>query len=580
MRGARRTSAGLAVVAAAVLAPTAGAAQWTLRAPSGPLRVQVRTDARGLATLTARRDGRIVLTAAAGRLPGRVRAHRTGVDQRFSTPAGKRRAHHLRARRLLLRAGGRRLEVLAAPDGLALRLRGAGSPEPTTFRAPAGTRAWLQHYTGGYEEPYAARRLATVRRGRFGFPTLLRAPGRPAVLLTESGLHTGDGAAHLEARRGRRLQVAPPTHTRSADPTPWRVAVIGPLATVVESDLPLALGTASKLRDTSWIRPGRAAWSWWADSASTSDPARLRAYVDLAARLGWEYALVDARFRRDQLPGLVAYARERGVRLLLWFDAQDLATAAQRARVLDDVAGLGFAGIKVDYLLSDRPARIGLYGAIARAAAQRRLVVGFHGATVPRGLQRTWPNVLTVEAVRGAEHARGDEPALSPAQSVDLVFTRNVVGSMDYTPVAFSARHRRTSDAHELAEAVAYESGIQHYADTPESYAAHPLAEDVLRAVPAAWDQTRLVAGTPGRDAALARRAGQTWWLGALSAGAPRTLALPLRFLPAGRTYTATLTQDGPDGLRTTTQTVTRTTVLREPVVRDGGLVVRLDPAA
>ena len=275
------------------------------------------------------------------------------------------------------------------------------------------------------------------------------------------------------------------------------------------------------------------------------------------------------------MPELVAYGAARGVRVLLWADWADLATTTARAQVLDRMAAWGVAGVKLDYLESDRPSRIGFMAGVARAAAHRRLLVSFHGVTVPRGLERTWPNVLTYEGVLGAEHAKPGTP-IDPAHDVDLVFTRNAIGPMDYTPAALSARGQTSTMAHRLAQAIAFESGLQSYADTPASYEAHPAALALLAAAPAAWDDTRLLAGEPGRFATVARRAGDAWFVGGLSATAARTEAVPLGFLGAGA-YTATvITDDGAGGLATSTREVTAGDVLEVPVAADGGFTVEL----
>ncbi len=395
------------------------------------------------------------------------------MTQTFTTPAGKRRRHTLHAR--VLRIG--HVELLAADDGIAVR--GA-----TTWIA-RGT-AWLQRYSSVYENPYRRTVLRRADRRRYGFPALL-STGRDWALLTESGIPYGARAGHLRAGPGR-LSVR-------GSRRGWHVAVIGSLKTIVGSDLPLALGRPSQVKDPSWIHPGRAAWSWWSDSASTRSLARQQQFVDFAAAEHFEYATVDAGWDAAWVPDLAAYAAARNVRLILWTDWHALADPAQRAATLDQWAGWGIAGIKVDYLQSDAGARMAAMEDIARAAARRHLVVDFHGCTVPRGLQRTWPNVLALEAVRGAEYDRDGTPS-DPANNVDLAFTRNAVGSMDYTPVTFSARNRITTDGHELAMSVVYESGLQHYADTPESYEHHPVAASVLQDVPAAWDDTRLVAGS------------------------------------------------------------------------------------
>ena len=281
----------------------------------------------------------------------------------------------------------------------------------------------------------------------------------------------------------------------------------------------------------SWIRPGRVAWSWWSDSTSPRDPDRQRYFVDAAAERGWEYSLVDEGWDAAWLPELVRYAADRGVRILLWTHWRDLREPGRRARLLDRWAGWGIAGVKVDFLQSDRRRRLAAYDAIARAAARRRLLVDFHGSTLPRGIQRTWPNVMTLEAVLGAEH--GKAATIPAAHDVDLVFTRNAVGSMDYTPVTFSAPLRTSTAAHQLALAVAFESGLQHLADTPESYAARPAADAVLRALPVAWDDTRLLDGAPGSHATLARRAGAEWWVASLQAGAATSTLRCMRISPA-----------------------------------------------
>jgi alpha-glucosidase len=543
---------GIAVVVA-VLAIAAPAHAWTVRSPNRAIAATLTVTGR-TATLTARHHGRTVLTADLGRLHG-TRAHRARVRQTFTTPAGKRHRHVLDAR--TLKVGG--VEVLAADDGVAFRRQSRA-----VWTAAKGTRAWLQPYSSVYENRYTPTRLRAAQSRRYGFPALLKTR-RDWALLTESGLPYGTSAGHLRARNGR-LAVEP--HTAA-----WRVALIGRLGTIVGSDLPLALGRPSKIADTSWIEPGRAAWSWWSDPASTRSLARQEQYVDFAAAERFEYATVDAGWDAAWVPDLAAYAAARGVRLILWTDWHGLADPQQRAATLDRWAGWGIAGIKVDYLQSDSGRRLAVMEDIARAAAARHLVVDFHGCTIPHGLQRTWPNVLALEAVRGAEYQRSGRPS-SPRNNVNLAFTRNVVGSMDYTPVTFSAPNRVTTPGHELAMSVVYESGLQHYADSPESYRRYPTATSLLAGVPAAWDDTRLVAGRPDRFVTLARRTGNRWYVGALTAGPPRTLTIPLRFL-ASRRYDARIVGDD---LAETRKTVTRADTLHVRAGHNGGAVVELTP--
>src|SRR4051794_17754547 len=321
---------GLAAIALALALP-APAHAWSVSSPDGSV---VATLSRA-GTLTAARHGRTVLRAELGELEdGKVR--RSRVLQTFTTPTGKRRRHTLHAR--VLRMG--HVKLLAADDGIAVR--GA-----TTWIA-RGT-AWLQGYSSVYENPYRRTVLRRAKRGRYGFPAPISTGGDWA-LLTESGIPYGARAGHLRASNGR-LSVR-------GSRRGWHVAVIGSLRTIVGSDLPLALGRPSRVKDPSWIHPGRAAWSWWSDPASTRSLARQEQFVDFAAAEHFEYATVDAGWDAAWVPALAAYAAARNVRLILWTDWHALADPTERAATLDRWAGWGIAGIKVDYLQSDAGARM------------------------------------------------------------------------------------------------------------------------------------------------------------------------------------------------------------------------------
>jgi hypothetical protein len=294
------------------------------------------------------------------------------------------------------------------------------------------------------------------------------------------------------------------------------------------------------------------------------------------------------------------------VGVLLWYNSggdHTLNEATPRDRMLDptvrgdEMARLrdwGVAGIKVDFFESDKQDRIQQYLGILEDAADHGLLVNFHGATLPRGWQRTYPHLMTHEAVRGAEYFRVWEAAARPDADSHLfyVFARNVVGSMDYTPVVLedALREVELPYAHSLAEAVLFESGLQHFADRADHdpdhgyralFATHPFVRDLLAAVPVAWDDTRLLDGDPRSHAILGRRHGETWWIAAI-AGTDDAVdrEIPLDFLEGGeyRMELVTRGDTGPDSLERSETSVTPSSTLRVSLAPRDGLLARLTP--
>jgi hypothetical protein len=215
---------------------------------------------------------------------------------------------------------------------------------------------------------------------------------------------------------------------------------------------------------------------------------------------------------------------------------------------------LGVKGVKVDFFHADKQWMIQRYLGILEDAADHHIMVVFHGCTIPRGWARTWPNLMSMEAVRGAETytfaSTPDYGELAPWHNTILPFTRNVIGSMDYTPVSYSHQliTRRTTNAHETALAVLFESGVQHIGEGVETLRALP--EDYLaffRGLENVWDETRFVTGYPGRDVVLARRHGQKWSVAGINGeDQPKTLSLDLSFL-GGPKIEGMLLHDGDD---------------------------------
>ena len=381
---------------------------------------------------------------------------------------------------------------------------------------------------------------------------------------------------------------------------PWRLVIIGDAAgRIVESDLVNDLAPPSRIAATNWIKPGRAAWSWWSKSDSPRHAEDLNAFTDLAADMGWEYALVDANWDRMQsgtIDDVIAHAKQKGVGLLFWYNsgaAHNDVTEAPRDRMFtrdarraefEKLKAWGVKGVKVDFWHSDKPDRIAQYREVLADAAEFQIMVNFHGCTIPRGWSREFPNLVAMEAVFGAEQYKFRDfyPAKAPWHNSVLPFTRNVIGPMDFTPVTFSdARFpHQTTNAHELALSVVFETGIQHLADSVESYRALPDAvKTFLRQVPSAWDDTRVLSGEPGRQVVIARRDRGVWYVGAVNGAATAQAArVDLAFLTDG-SWTASIVRDGDADRQfaSETRTVTPKDAIDVTMRAHGGFVVRLE---
>jgi len=576
----------------AVPAPAHAAASWTVTGPGGAVAARLGLDDAGRLSFGVDRAGAAVLapapigitTTAADLSDGlsfTSRSSRT-VRERYTRTTGKQLHRDVTLTESTFAftgAGGARLDVVVrvSAEGAAYRYvlpsGGTVTGEASSWSLPADAPAWLLPYTPNYEDVRVQTTAGAAATGDYGFPSLFQV-GANYALLTESdvdGRYDGARLTHEAGSGAYRIELDDP-RIAAAGPltTPWRVAVVGDLATVTESMLVDDLAPPSRLADTSWVRPGMVAWSWLSEHSSPADPVRQRQYIDFAARNGWPYVLIDEGWSAEWVPEVVRYARARGVDVLLWLHWTTLDTEQERAARLPQMRSWGVAGVKVDFMDSDSQARFRWYDDILAATAEQHLMINFHGATIPRGIQRTWPHVMTLEAIRGAEQFR-----TRAATNTMFPYTRNVVGSMDYTPVTWAVTDRDTTDAHEVALALVYESGWQHLADMPETYEAHPEALRTLSQLPTVWDETRLLSGAPGRETVVARRHDDRWYVGGISALPAHTVTAPLDFLGGGR-YLAETLRDGDHGLVRESRIVRRGDTLAVPEAANGGFVTVL----
>jgi hypothetical protein len=573
-----------------------------LRSPDGRLVLHVET--QPVLSLSVERDGQIAIPSSpagivlerSGAFPGNLRcmgAKRSVINESFALPAGKRSRVQNRANELELDFGSANEQVQfsivlrAYDEGVAYRYRIHGSGEDTVvseasgFRIPVASTAWFAKYVSYYESIYQIQPAWTAYVDDIQVPALFKTPGGQWIYLTEADV---DGSY-----AGARLHIVDPAtgllsyklegHPHSQKPweTPWRVAMVTTdLRALVESSLVVVLGKPSAIADTSWIKPGTDIFPWVTGPlTNNSSLERMKQFVDLAADLGWGWIEFDNALALEDpgttykpperwmdcpwFPQLTAYAASKNIAVYGWDHWHNFDTAEKRSKYLDWYVAKGFKGIKVDFLESDSQERYRFREEMAHDCAERKLLVSFHGDVTPRSMERRWPNIATYEGVLGEEYYQGFAKGLSasPTYNVNLVFTRNVAGSMDYTPTDLGRKGRLTTSAHEMALAVVFESGWQSMGIDPESAMNFPNALAFLKKLPSTWDDIRFIDGNPDEFAIVARRKGRDWWIAGINSGTARTVHLKLDFLKPG-SYSSTLYQDDPKTTHASSVTETK----------------------
>jgi len=513
--------------------------------------------------------------------------------------------------------------IRAYNDGIAFRYEfpeKAGSftmkDELTSFSIAKETTRWMERWNPANEGLYTAMTNRMIP-AEWGYPALFNTSDKSCwFLMHEADVDRSYCGTKLSnatdstkykltfpnQRDGRGIGQSQPVVTLPWK-SPWRVIIMGALADVVESTLVNDVSTPSIIKNTSWIKPGVASWNYWSSNHGTKDYKIVTDFADLAAEMNWPYTLLDWEWdgmtNGGNLEDALKYIHSIGIKPLMWYNSggphtgvtstprDRMLTHENRVEEFTKLKKLGVAGVKIDFFESEKQDMIKYYLDILEDAAQFQMMVYFHGCIVPRGWARTYPNLMTYEAVRGAEWYNNtpDFTMPAPEHNATLPFTRNVVGSMDYTPVTFtnSQYPHITSYAHELALSVLFESGMQHMADRPEGYYELPdAAKTFLKNVPNAWDDTKLLDGYPGQDVIIARRKGTSWYIGGINADSRREKRKTIKFdfLPEGVKYKLTLITDGKHDKDFDTQymVVDKSGSVDVKLLRRGGFAAALMP--
>jgi len=577
---------------------------FQLKGPDAVLSVELRLSPAGEPRYTVERAGKTILQESKlGLLRGDADFSRAltlqslsaedSITDDYELRNSKRLTHHYEARRRIAHftnAAGARVDLVfqVSRDGVAFRYvfpdKDAAThqikEEFSSFRFAEGARAWLQPMskakTGwkrtnpSYEEYYEMDipvGTSSPTGAGWVFPALFRA-GDNWVLLSETALGRGFCGARLrhESPNGEYSIGYPPAEeTRdglsvlpeSTLPwsTPWRIIVAGPLKTLIESTLGTDLADKPAALPAVAVEPGKASWSWPLLGDPSTEYQTQKRFIDYAADMGWRYTLIDAlwdtQIGDEKIAELSAYARSKGVSLLLWYNSAGswneapqtprdrLLTAESRRKEFERMKALGIAGLKIDFFGGDGRPMIDYYHSLLEETAPYGLAINFHGATLPRGWQRSYPHLMTMESVRGLEFITFEQTNAdrAPSHMAMLPFARNLFDPMDFTPVVLDKIgrvERRTSSAFELALAVLFTSGIQHYAEIPEGMAKAPAGvRELLKRIPSVWEDLRYISGKPGEHIVLARKGAGRWYVAGINAGnEPLVVRINLNSIP------------------------------------------------
>jgi alpha-glucosidase len=531
------------------------------------------------------------------------------------------------------------LLLRAYDDGAAFRYRFpaqegwprlAVAGERTEFQLPEKTIAYalpLNSFTTSFEGRYQKKPVAEVRKDwLIGLPLLLECPGHCWAAITEANLtdYAGmylahpNGSSTVLTSRLSPLPKEPKVAVRATLPhvSPWRVVQLAKEAgQLIESDLIVNLNEPCALADTSWIRPGKTTFPWWngfhLENVSFRpglNTATMKHYIDFCAEAGFPYHSLDGidnigwygcqivphkpadltkAVPAIDMPALLRYARDKGVRLRLWLHWKDVKGHMEQAFPL--YHSWGIEGVMLDFMDRDDQEMVNFLRDVLRQAADNRLTVTLHGMFKPTGLERTYPNLLTSEGVLNLEYDKWDKLGCPPEHELTVAFTRMLAGPLDFhqgsfrgVPVEdFKPRDKAPlvmgTPVHMLASYVVYQNHLPMVADYPSAYRGHP-ALPMLAKIPATWDDTKFISGAVGEYVVLTRRHGLDWYIGAMNGRQERAVEVPLSFLQEGA-YEAEIFADDPQAdhrLSRRHQQVTKQDVLRLRLEAAGGCVVRL----
>lgn len=396
--------------------------------------------------------------------------------------------------------------------------------------------------------------------------------------------------------------------TKGARTFPWRAIVISENdAALANNDMVQKLAEPSRIKDISWIKPGKVAWDWWndwniynVDFKAGINTQTYKYYIDFASKNKVEYVVLDEGWSIEtdimkhnpnlDLEALIAYAKERNVGIILW--ASWMAIHDKTESVFANYSKLGVKGFKVDFIDRDDAKMVNSVYDIAQKAANHKLIIDFHGMYKPTGIQRTYPNILNFEGVKGLENNKWTPNDDVPLYDCTIPFIRMMAGPMDYTPGAmrnaskseFKPSHSNPMSqgtrCHQLALYTIFEAPLQMMADSPTAFMKEQESTDFIAQVPTTFDETVSLNGEVGKFVSIARKKDNIWYLGAITNWDSREITIDFSFLEKGKKFQAEIFYDGLNADKAATDykkeivTVDSTTKLTYRLESGGGLAM------
>jgi alpha-glucosidase len=392
---------------------------------------------------------------------------------------------------------------------------------------------------------------------------------------------------------------------------PWRFLVITDKDTqLAANQMVYKLSTPNQLQDTKWIKPGQVTWEWWhnayvygVDFKSGYNQDTYKYYIDFASKFSIPYIIMDEGWAKTtlnpfepnpniNLRELIAYGKQKNVKIVLWFT---WLAVENNFNIFETLEKWGIAGVKIDFMDRSDQWMVNYYTRVAREAAKHHILVDFHGAFKPAGLEVAYPNVLSYEGVIGMEQNIGGGLA-TPNNNLFLPFLRNAVGPMDYTPGAMRSAHKEDykpswvntmsigTRAHQLAMYIVFESGFQMLADNPFNYLREPETTSFITSVPVTWDETKILDASVGEYIVTAKRKGEKWFIGAMGNDQKHDLKVEAGFLKANTNYQITLIKDGINAdfqamdFKRIVKPIKAGETIDINMVKDGGFVAVIEP--